>query len=82
MRAGRIYVLVGSVAVAVLVGWAVGSARKTCEQSCPPFGPCPTPPDCLNHHFNWSGAIVVGLITAALVALFGVLALRIRDVGS
>jgi hypothetical protein len=71
VRQRRLYLLAGSVAVGVLVGWGVGSARGSCDHSCPAQGPCPTPTNCLGQHFNWTAAIVLGAVVALIVAGVG-----------
>src|SRR4051794_2414077 len=72
VRTRYLYLLTASFAVAILVGWGVGSAQGDCEHSCPAQGPCPTPADCLNPHFNWTAATVLGAVVALIVAGVGV----------
>jgi hypothetical protein len=68
--ARHVGVVVVAAALGVLAGWGVGSVHSDCEHTCPAHGPCPTPPDCLTHHFNWTAAIVFGVVvTVALLAL-------------
>lgn len=55
----------------LLVGWGIGAAHADCEHTCPAQGPCPTPADCLNHPFNWTGAVVLGAIVAVIVVAVG-----------
>jgi len=54
--------------VGVLAGWGVGSAKETCEHSCPPSGPCPEPPGCGSHPFHWLPAIMIALFVTILIA--------------
>jgi hypothetical protein len=77
MRVRYAAVTAVSIALGVLGGWAIGSTPATCEYSCPPQGaPCPLPPDCRHHTFNWTGGVVIGLLIALVVAALAALTLR------
>jgi hypothetical protein len=79
VRSRRLYILVGAIVLAVLAGWGIGSMRhKSCDYSCPAQGPCPEPADCLRHSFNWSGAVVVGIIVAVIATSIGGYIIRPR----
>lgn len=79
MKARYLAVLTASASVAVLVGWGIGSVHGACEQSCPPQGPCPEPPGCGSAPFNWTAAVVVGLVVGALVAAVALVILHNRE---
>jgi hypothetical protein len=74
---GRSIVIAVALCLGVLAGWGVGATHGDCEHSCPAQGPCPTPADCLNQPFNWTGAIVLGAIVALIIIAVG-LALQSR----
>ena len=76
MRLRYLYVLIAAGAAAALVAWGIGSVHDDCEHSCPAQGPCPTPADCLRHHFNWTAAVVLGLVAALIVTALGLFVLR------
>ena len=76
VRRRHLYVLIGSLAVGALAGWGVGSVHDDCEQSCLADGPCPEPPECLRHSFNWTAAVVLGVAVAVTIALVALLTLR------
>lgn len=69
MRWRYLAVVVGASGLGTLLGWAVGSSRPPCEHSCPATGACPDPADCQIHTFNWTAALVVGLLVAAVVII-------------
>jgi len=64
-------VVAAALGLGALAGWGVGAAHGDCEHTCPAQGPCPTPADCLNHPFNWTGAIVLGSVVAVVVVAVG-----------
>jgi len=68
-----------ALAVGTLAGWGVGSAKGTCEYSCPATGPCPEPPDCGVHPFHWLPAIMLGLFVAVLIASVAIAVMRRTD---
>lgn len=76
VKRGRAIVVAVAVAVAVLAGWGVGAAHGDCEHTCPAYGPCPTPADCLHHSFNWTAAIVLGAVVMSIIVAVGVVMLR------
>ena len=77
MTRGRAIVGVLAAVLAVAAGWAVGRTPGDCEQVCPAANnPCPTPPDCLVHHFNWGAAIVLGAVVLGIILVVGELVLR------
>jgi hypothetical protein len=79
MTRGRAIFIAVAVLLGVAAGWGVGRVHNDCEQSCPAGGLRPTPIDCLAHPFNWTGAIVLGIVVAVVVAGLGMLLLRRRD---
>jgi hypothetical protein len=76
MRGRYALVALAAAAVGILAGWAMGSAKGTCEQSCPASGPCPEPPGCGSHPFSWLPAIMVGLFVTALIAAVAIAVIR------
>jgi hypothetical protein len=72
VKRGHSILVAAALAVGIVAGWGVGAARGTCEHTCPARGPCPTPLDCLNPPFNWTAAIVLGLVVTAIIVAVGV----------
>jgi hypothetical protein len=72
VKRGHSILVSAALAVGIVAGWGVGAARGTCEHTCPAQGACPTPVDCLSHPFNWTAAIVLGLVVAAIIVAVGV----------
>ena len=68
---GQSIVVAAALGLGALVGWGIGSVHGDCEHTCPAQGPCPTPADCLNHPFNWTGATVLGAVVAVIVVAVG-----------
>ena len=71
VKRGHSILAAAALAVGIVAGWGVGAARGTCEHTCPAQGPCPTPVDCLHHPFNWTAAIVLGLVVTAVIVAVG-----------
>jgi hypothetical protein len=68
---GHSIVVAAALGFGILAGWGIGAAHGECEHTCPAQGPCPTPADCLNHPFNWTGAVVLGAVVALIVVAVG-----------
>ena len=80
MRLRYSLIVATALGIGVLAGWGVGSAKGTCEYTCPPQGqPCPEPPDCGVHPFHWLPAIMLGLFVAVLIASVAIAVLQRRD---
>lgn len=72
MKRGYFILVAAALAVGTGAGWGVGAARRTCEHTCPPQGPCPTPVDCLSQPFNLMAATVVGIVVTAVIVAVGI----------
>ena len=76
VKRGHSIVVGAALALGILAGWGVGSTHGDCEHTCPAQGPCPTPADCVGRPFNWTGAVVLGIVVSVIVVAVGVAMLR------